>query len=649
MHSSCTGKGRCIGLAAAVFILLAAVGVLAQNDDRKINSPGKSTEPSRREAPSRPSSAPSRPAAPSRSEAPSRPAPSPPRFVAAPPSGASRGPVAGGTHQAPPNDNPGVHRGAAANEPANGHTSFSASRPAAEHNGHPASEYEHSRATANAPVGRRILPTASHPNSNESRTMGEVDSHRREVEERHGVANEHAIHNGFLGRPEPRGSREIQLRNGSVVARRPDGRVRDLHDARRGMDVHHGIYGNTRVIVERHDHTWVYAERGRPGYVQRGYIHNGHEYARRTYYYHGQAYDRYYRRYPYRGVYIQVYAPVRYYPVGFYGWAYGPWHHPVAYSWGWGGSPWYGYYGSYFTPYPVYPTASLWLTDYIISSELAAAYQARQEAQQEAQIQMDQEAAAGSAPLTPEVKQRIADEVKNQLALENTEAQQNARQQELDPNSSSIATLLSDGKTHVFVAGSSLDVVDAAGMECAISDGDALELATPPPPSATSADLVMLSSKGGRECAKADTVSVTLADLQEMQNHMRETIDQGLQELQAKQGTGELPAAPASANGTPVSAPFANDAPPPDPNGASEVNQQLAEADQAEKDVVGEAQQETGAPAANPTTIALGQTIEQVTTALGPPLTVIDLGSKKIYKYKDMKVTFTDGKVSDAE
>ena len=299
---------------------------------------------------------------------------------------------------------------------------------------------------------------------------------------RPGADREHTAHNGILGRPAPRGSHETQLRNGSLVQRRADGRVSDMHDARRDMNVHHGIYGNTRVVVERRDHSRVFAERGRPGYVQRGYVHNGHEYDRRTYYYHGQAYDRYYRRYPYHGVYVQVYAPVRYYPVGFYGWAYDPWYHPVVYSWGWAHSPWYGYYGTYFTPYPVYPTASLWLTDYIISSELAAAYQARQEARQEAQVRMDEEAAAGAAPLTPEVKQRIADEVKNQLALENAEAQQNARNQEVDPGSSSIATLLSDGKTHVFVAGSSLDVVDAAGMECAISDGDALELATPPPP-----------------------------------------------------------------------------------------------------------------------------------------------------------------------
>jgi hypothetical protein len=48
-------------------------------------------------------------------------------------------------------------------------------------------------------------------------------------------------------------------------------------------------------------------------------------------------------------------------------------------------------------------------------------------------------------------------------------------------------------------------------------------------------------------------------------------------------------------------------------------------------------------------TVQLGQSIDEVTAGLGNPLTVIDLGPKKIYKYKDMKITFKDGKVSDVD
>ena len=47
--------------------------------------------------------------------------------------------------------------------------------------------------------------------------------------------------------------------------------------------------------------------------------------------------------------------------------------------------------------------------------------------------------------------------------------------------------------------------------------------------------------------------------------------------------------------------------------------------------------------------IGLGQTTDQVVASLGQPDKVVDLGSKKIYIYKDLKITFVDGKVSDVQ
>jgi len=52
---------------------------------------------------------------------------------------------------------------------------------------------------------------------------------------------------------------------------------------------------------------------------------------------------------------------------------------------------------------------------------------------------------------------------------------------------------------------------------------------------------------------------------------------------------------------------------------------------------------------APPPTIALGQTKAQVIAGFGQPLRMAKLGVKEIYYYKDMKVTFTDRKVSDVE
>ncbi|MGA2888343.1 MAG: hypothetical protein ABSE51_09855 [Terracidiphilus sp.] len=52
---------------------------------------------------------------------------------------------------------------------------------------------------------------------------------------------------------------------------------------------------------------------------------------------------------------------------------------------------------------------------------------------------------------------------------------------------------------------------------------------------------------------------------------------------------------------------------------------------------------------APPPTIALGQTVDQVTAAFGQPQRMAKLGVKQIFYYKDMRVTFTNGKVSNVE
>jgi hypothetical protein len=54
-------------------------------------------------------------------------------------------------------------------------------------------------------------------------------------------------------------------------------------------------------------------------------------------------------------------------------------------------------------------------------------------------------------------------------------------------------------------------------------------------------------------------------------------------------------------------------------------------------------------PAREPVKIELGQTLEQVQAILGRPDKVVDLGAKKIYLYKDLKITFVDGLVSDVQ
>jgi hypothetical protein len=54
-------------------------------------------------------------------------------------------------------------------------------------------------------------------------------------------------------------------------------------------------------------------------------------------------------------------------------------------------------------------------------------------------------------------------------------------------------------------------------------------------------------------------------------------------------------------------------------------------------------------PPAEPTSIDKGMTPDQVQAALGKPDKIVNLGSKQIYVYKDLKVTFLNGKVSDVQ
>jgi len=54
-------------------------------------------------------------------------------------------------------------------------------------------------------------------------------------------------------------------------------------------------------------------------------------------------------------------------------------------------------------------------------------------------------------------------------------------------------------------------------------------------------------------------------------------------------------------------------------------------------------------PAPGTVTINLGDTIDQVVAVLGQPDRAAKVANKDIYVYKDMKVTFVDGKVSDIQ
>ena len=57
----------------------------------------------------------------------------------------------------------------------------------------------------------------------------------------------------------------------------------------------------------------------------------------------------------------------------------------------------------------------------------------------------------------------------------------------------------------------------------------------------------------------------------------------------------------------------------------------------------------SGAPAAPPPTITIGEISSEVLQAMGMPLQMIDLEKKKTYVYKNMKIVFLNDKVSDVQ
>jgi hypothetical protein len=380
---------------------------------------------------------------------------------------------------------------------------------------------------------------------------------------------------------------------------RRGGRVATIHA--RGMTIHNRLRGGRRIVAERNGRTIVSMGRHR-GYVQRAYFsRGGRTYYQRTYWVHGHAYARAYRGYYYHGARYYGYAPAYYYHPVYYGWAYNPWPAPVYYgpaAWGWAGSPWYGYYGSYFRPYPAYATASLWLTDYLIAANLQAAYQAQandnaaaaQAYQNGAAAQARADASAqgadpppATAPVTstqtqlsPQVKQMIADEVKAQLAADKAEA---ANPQQTASSSDQTPDALNPAE-RVFIVSSSLDATAAdSGEECALTPGDVLMRLTDTPDSNQDVTASVQSSKSG-DCASGKTVAVGVQDLQEMHNQFRAQLDTGLKTLASDSGKGGLPKAPDTTT-------TGGEVPPPAPDAdaAAQLTSTQQQADQAEKDV----------------------------------------------------------------
>jgi hypothetical protein len=160
-----------------------------------------------------------------------------------------------------------------------------------------------------------------------------------------------------------RSIKQQHLADGSVMRETHlagGGQVREVSRDLAGGQVRVVRYGNTLSgTVERTI---------RPGLMSRTFVGGGHVlythvYQRHVWYQFGRAFA------------YETFVPAVRYPTGYYAWALAAWPRPVTYTWGWQVQPWYPTYGSLFTPYPVYTSPDLWMTDYIIAQSMQTAYQ----------------------------------------------------------------------------------------------------------------------------------------------------------------------------------------------------------------------------------------------------------------------------------
>jgi hypothetical protein len=458
-------------------------------------------------------------------------------------------------------------------------------------------------------MGRPNTGTVARPGTTTGRTTGSGTMNRPNApgamgNNARGTMRNGNVNNGRMAtranvnRPLP--GRQVTLHGGGSAVIRPNGQIRTIN--RNGMQINRGINGN-RVVVSTHNGARVVTTGRNSGYVQRAYVTRGNRaYVSRTVVVNHVTYTRVYRSYSYGGYCCYYgYHPAYYYAPAYYGWAYNPWPAPVYYGWGWRASPWYGYYGGYFAPYPTYPSAAFWLTDYLIAANLQAAYEARAAArasaaesnngggdQQQSQDPGNDNSAANSGPvtLTPEVKEAIAEEVKAQLAAQQAAAQQtsssDAQQQGSNSNASQEVPAALDPARHTFIVAGDLTVA-SEGQECQLTAGDVIKRTSDDPDDDRKVTATVSASKKS-DCAVGREIAIGVDDLQEMHNKFEEQLDNGMKDLSSKQGQNGLPKAPETKT-VPSDVP----PPPPDNNAAKTLEEQQAAADQTESQAVKEA------------------------------------------------------------
>jgi len=289
----------------------------------------------------------------------------------------------------------------------------------------------------------------------------------------------------------------------------------------------------------------------------------------------GRPTARVYRAYGYHGAIYFRYVPSHYYQPKFYAWAQNPWPAAVAYNWERRPAPWLGFYADYFTPAQAYPTPMLWLTDFVVGANLKTAYQNHQEFElSQPNAAPPAEASPENATLTPEVKDKLSQEIQVQVADEQAAASQAGAP--AAPADSQAPPPALDPKLRTFVVSQNIDFAES-GTPCTLTPGDVIERTGDSLGAGNKVGVKVVSSKAG-DCPANTSQQMDVVALQEMSNQFHEQIDAGLSTLAASGGQAELPPAPAAGART-----VAEGTAPPDPDVAVTLAQQQTDAVAAEK------------------------------------------------------------------
>ncbi|MBF0553042.1 MAG: hypothetical protein HQK96_00625 [Nitrospirae bacterium] len=191
----------------------------------------------------------------------------------------------------------------------------------------------------------------------------------------------------------------------------------------------------------------------------------------------------------------------------------------------------------------------------------------------EAEAPMPAAYAQTDTPITPEVRDVIAENIRVQLEQEKLAA--NASNP--GANDGQVPKGRVRSKRH-FVVASNLDVVTTGGGSCVLSAGDVIRLNGTPPEGSRAAEARVVSSRRS-DCPASSMVNVAFNELQEMDNSMRENIYAGLEMMRTKNG---FPSAPSNSLATVENKDVAG-MPNSNENVVAMLAAQQNEADEAEK------------------------------------------------------------------